>query len=562
MVDRAELPRVQKELAAVKGVTVIVYEQVCAAEKRRRRKRNLMPDPPTRVFINEDVCEGCGDCSVQSNCVSILPKETLFGRKRKIDQSSCNKDYSCVKGFCPSFVTVEGGKPRKSAGGFDRDRIKDLPEVEAAKMPCNVLITGVGGTGVVTVGSVLAMAANLVGMGASSYNMTGLAQKGGAVFSHLRLTASPDGLSSSQVAALSADLVLGCDLVTAASADGVKTCDPKRTKALLAASPAPTAAFQADRDYRIDSEALVGKVAQSSAEVQTLQADRIAEEVLGDRIGANMMMVGYAYQRGWLPLPLDAIRKAIEINGAAISFNMDALDLGRLAAVDPDAFSMDSEPQALDSLEAIVEHRRKHLTGYQNRSWANRYEALVRSAEQAEQKVAPGSDALAKAVAVNFSKLMSYKDEYEVARLYAETAWKARLDKAIDGYGSMSLWLAPPFLSRIDPATGRPKKIKFGSWIFPVFNVLSRFRKLRGTSLDPFGRTEERRLERGLIDEYQEDMEAMLAHLTADDLDRVIERATLPDTIRGFGPVKMAAAERAAKLREEILARPRQKRAA
>ncbi|MBW3098429.1 indolepyruvate ferredoxin oxidoreductase family protein [Pseudohoeflea coraliihabitans] len=558
IVDRRELPRIQGELARTRGVTVIVYEQVCAAEKRRRRKRKTMPDPTTRVFINEDVCEGCGDCSVQSNCVSILPQETAFGRKRKIDQSSCNKDYSCVEGFCPSFVTVEGGKPRKGGGAIDRDRLKGLPEVDLPPPAvCNVLITGVGGTGVVTVGSVLAMAANLIGMGASCYSMTGMAQKGGAVYSHLRLTASPDDLGGSQVNSASADLLLGCDLVTAASADGLKTCDAGRTRALLSDNPMPTAAFQGDRDYRIDAEALTARVGSAVAEMRAIDADAIAERLLGDRIAANMFMVGYAYQMGWLPLPLAAIRKAIELNGAAVEFNLDALDLGRLAVIDPEAVApQKTAPVTLDRLDDLVAHRVAHLRRYQGRRWAQRYEATVRRVHAAEEKaLGAGTDELAKAVAFNLAKLMSYKDEYEVARLYADTAWKARLDEAIDGYDRMSLWLAPPFLSQTDPATGRPRKKKFGPWIFTAMRGLSHLRFLRGTPLDPFGRTPERRQERQLIAQYQADLDPLLADLGPANHEAAVELARLPEAIRGFGPVKEEAIALAASRRAALLDR-------
>ncbi|MEP3437505.1 MAG: indolepyruvate ferredoxin oxidoreductase family protein [Hoeflea sp.] len=558
VVDRKELPRIQRLLADIEGTTVIVYEQVCAAEKRRRRKRKLMPDPTTRIFINENVCEGCGDCSVQSNCVSVLPTDTPFGRKRKIDQSSCNKDYSCVQGFCPSFVTVEGGKPRRDAGGFDRKLVKDLPEIETAAKSVNVLITGVGGTGVVTIGSVLAMAANLVGLGSSSYNMTGLAQKGGAVFSHLRLTASPDALGSSQVGPASADLVLGCDLITAASLDGLKTYDAGRTRALLSSIPAPTAAFQSDRDYRVDNDALIAKVDSAVLELRAIQADRIAEQVLGDRIGANMLMVGYAHQMGWLPLPLSAIRKSIELNGAAIEFNMDALDLGRLVAVDPAKFAVDNPPlslppQALDDTEALIAHRKSHLTKYQNAKWAARYEQLVRRIQSAEAAAVEGSEDLTRAVATNFSKLMSYKDEYEVARLYADTAWKVQLDNAIEGYGKMSLWLAPPLMTRVDPETGRPRKIKFGPWIFTAMGILGKLKAVRGSRLDPFSYTQERKLERALIDQYERDMIDMVDNLKPETLAHAIELARLPEIIRGYGPVKMAAIEKAANQRRTVL---------
>ncbi len=557
VVARAELARVQKELSAVPGVTVLVYEQVCAAEKRRRRKRKLMPDPALRVFINDAVCEGCGDCSVQSNCVSIQPKETAFGRKRRIDQSSCNKDTSCIEGFCPSFVIVQGGQLRKKSGALDRARLDALPEAQiTSAAACNVLITGVGGTGVVTIGSVLAMAANLIGKGANSYNMTGLAQKGGAVFSHLRIAENPAALKGSLVGPAEADLILGCDTVTAASVDGLKTCAPGKTRALLNGSIEPTAAFQANRDYRIDADALMHKLRSTTLETVMVDAGEIAERLLGDKIGANMLLVGYAYQKGWLPLPLAAIRKAIELNGAAVQFNLDAFDLGRLGAIDPQAL-LPQQPgeaiPALDTLDGLLAHRLAHLTRYQNAAWAQRYAAWVEKARQAEQAVAPGSQVFAMAVARNLAKLMAYKDEYEVARLYGETPWRSSIAETMEGDVKLSLYLAPPLLARPDPETGRPKKIKFGAWIFPALRLLAGFKHLRGTALDPFGRSAERRGERQLIADYEADLALILSRLTAETLPAATAWAEIPEAIRGFGPVKEAAMATARQTRQAAM---------
>ncbi|MCG6205986.1 indolepyruvate ferredoxin oxidoreductase family protein [Rhodopseudomonas sp. HC1] len=543
VVARDQLPRIQTELRDTAGTTVIVYEQVCAAEKRRRRKRKLMPDPPRRVFINEDVCEGCGDCSVQSNCVSIVPVDTELGRKRRIDQSSCNKDYSCVEGFCPSFVSVEGAKLRKGAGQIDRGLFANLPEAPEVEFDqYSVLITGVGGTGVVTIGSVLAMAANVAGKAANAYNMTGLAQKGGAVFSHLRIASSPDRLSSAMVGPESADLLLGCDLVAAASPDGLKVCSMSRTRAVLSADPTPTAAFQADRDYRIDEAGLVELIGGATDMNWLIDAGAIAEQMLGDRIGSNMFMVGYAYQRGLLPLPSAAIRKAIELNGAAVQFNLDAFDLGRLAVVDPAAVqARGSAAVAADTCDAIVAHRVGLLTQYQNSRWAKRYTQWVARVREAEGRVAPGSEELSRAVAVNLAKLMTYKDEYEVARLYAKGDWRARLSETFEGYDQLSVWLSPPLFASIDKATGRPKKMKFGPWIFTAFDILARLKGLRGTPLDPFGWTAERRKERELLADYETQLELVLARLDAANLPTAIELASLPNVVRGFGFKKDAA---------------------
>ncbi len=560
VVPRAELSRVQKELSAIPGVTVLVYEQVCAAEKRRRRKRKLMPDPALRVFINEAVCEGCGDCSVQSNCVSIQPKETAFGRKRRIDQSSCNKDTSCIEGFCPSFVIVQGGQLRRKSGALDRSRFAALPEVEpAAQASCNMLITGVGGTGVVTIGSVLAMAANLIGKGANSYNMTGLAQKGGAVFSHLRIAESPAALKGSLVGPAEADLILGCDMVTAASPDGLKTCAGDRTRALLNGSVEPTAAFQANRDYRIDRDALADRLRDITLETVTVDAGEAAERLLGDKIGANMLLVGYAYQKGWLPLPLAAIRKAIDLNGAAVQFNLDAFDLGRLAVIDPQALLPADRQTAPvletvpETLEAVKAHRVAHLTRYQHAAWAQVYAAAVERAQRAEQAVLPGSQDFALAVARNLAKLMAYKDEYEVARLYAETPWRREVAETMAGDVKLSLYLAPPLLSRPDPETGRPRKMKFGAWIFPALRVLAGFKWLRGTAFDPFGYSAERRAERALVGAYLADLARILPQLSAATLPAAIAWANIPDAIRGFGPVKEAAMAAAQQTRQAVL---------
>ncbi|HWK68117.1 MAG TPA: indolepyruvate ferredoxin oxidoreductase family protein [Rhizobiaceae bacterium] len=557
VVERRELERVQRQLAATPGTTVLVYEQVCGAEKRRRRKRNIVPDPAVRLFINEDVCEGCGDCSVQSNCVSILPNETAFGRKRKIDQSSCNKDMSCVEGFCPSFVVVEGAKLRSRAGSFDKKLLGGLPEVDLPDaVDCNVLVTGVGGTGVVTIGSVLAMAANLVGKGANSYNMTGLAQKGGSVFSHLRITASPADLKGSLVSPGSADLVLACDLVTAASTEGLKALSPTKTRALVSERPTPTAAFQADRDYRIDEKALIAAIRIASADTITIDADAIADRLLGDRIGANMFMVGYAYQKGWLPLPLQALKKAIELNGAAVEFNLNALDLGRLAVVSPELFSTSSpRPSIPDTLDELISHRAEHLAHYQNGRWARRYRDVIARVRSAEQAISQDSERLTRAVAINLAKVMSYKDEYEVARLYAEGHWRKRLAETFEGQGRLSLWLAPPLLARHDEVTGRPRKMKFGPWIFGALRMMAGLKFVRGSWLDPFGHTVERRRERALIEAYLADLEAIMDRLTIANLELAVEIASLPDAIRGFGPVKLAAMNEAEARRAELLAR-------
>jgi len=546
IVARAELPRVQTELATVKGTTVIVYEQVCAAEKRRRRKRGKMSEPTQRPVINPAVCEGCGDCSVQSNCVSILPLETPFGLKRRIDQSSCNKDFSCVEGFCPSFVMLDGAKPKKNAAGVEPALLANLPLRDpGSPADCDILITGVGGTGVVTIGSVLAMAAHLVGQKAATYNMTGLAQKGGAVYSHLRLVSGTREVVSPLVGPGQADLLLGCDLVTAASADSLAACDKDRTHTILDAAPLPTATFQSRRDFRLDPEVMAGLVQRASVAALSLSAGDIAERLLGDRIGANMMLVGLAYQQGWLPLPLDAIRKAIEMNGAAVQFNLTALDLGRLASHDPQAVSAMMGPARAQSLpediDVLVAQCSGHLVAYQGEALARRFRAAIDQLRQAESRVTPGNTELSRAAAATLSRVMSYKDEYEVGRLYSTAEWRNMVATQFENVKGMKLLLAPPLLSRVDPHTGRPAKIAFGPWIFPFLSFLSRFRFLRGTMLDPFGRTAERRAERALAGEVEATVVKMAASLNAGNRAACLAYFTAVNEIRGFGPIKEKA---------------------
>lgn len=544
IVARAELPGVQAELSKVPGVTAIVYEQVCAAEKRRRRKRGKMAEPTQRPVINPAVCEGCGDCSVQSNCVSVLPLETPFGLKRKIDQSNCNKDYSCVDGFCPSFVMLEGAKPKKNAAGVDPKLFEALPLRDpSAPADCDILITGVGGTGVVTIGSVLAMAAHLVGQKAATYNMTGLAQKGGAVYSHLRLISGGRDVVSPLVGPGQADLLIGCDLVTAASADALAACDGERTYAVLDAAPMPTAAFQSQRDFRLDPDVLTGQVRRAAASAEEIAAGDIAERLLGDRIGANMMMVGFAYQQGWLPLPLDAIRKAIRLNGAAVDFNLTALELGRLASHAPSSLSNSpaTTPQLPADLDSLIGQHAAHLAAYQGPELGQRFRSLIEQLRGAEERVSAGKTDISRAAAIALSRVMSYKDEYEVARLYSTPEWRQQITRDFDGVQGMKLLLAPPILSRTDPKTGRPAKRAFGAWIFPFLKVLSRFKLLRGTAFDPFGYSHERRKERALAAEVEVEIARIAVSLNADNRSASLAYLNAVNEIRGFGPVKEKA---------------------
>ncbi|WP_347313270.1 indolepyruvate ferredoxin oxidoreductase family protein [Defluviimonas sp. SAOS-178_SWC] len=542
--ERHEMDTIQKKMRDLDGVSVILYIQTCAAEKRRRRKRGLFPDPDRRVFINTDICEGCGDCGVQSNCVSIVPVETELGRKRAIDQSSCNKDFSCIDGFCPSFVTLQGAKVKKSgAAEFD---LPDLPEPALPRIDgtYNVLITGVGGTGVVTIGAVLAQAAQIDGKGAGMMEMAGLAQKGGAVNIHLRLAENPADISAIRVAVGEADCVIGGDLVVTGGAKTLGLMKTGRTGAVVNAHEIITGAFTRDREFRLPTGALrLSLEARLRDRVWFLDATELARRLMGDSIFSNMLMLGGAWQKGLVPLSAEAIRQAIEMNGAAVKGNLRAFEIGRWAAARPgEAAKMGEEPEAEPlTLQQKIDFRADLLRTYQNEAYAERYRRLVASAPED----------LREAVAEGYHKLLAYKDEYEVARLHLETAEKARSE--FEGDFRMSFHLAPPMLARKGP-NGRPKKREFGPWIVPVFRLLAAMKGLRGTAFDPFGRSSERRMERALIAEYEADMTEVLPKVTPATRDAVEALARLPLDIRGFGPVKEASHRAAAKRREELLA--------
>jgi indolepyruvate ferredoxin oxidoreductase len=565
--DRAGLELVQRSLREVKGVSAIIYDQVCAAEKRRRRKRGRMPDPSRRVLINPLVCEGCGDCSVQSNCVSVEPLETEFGRKRVIDQSSCNKDYSCVQGFCPSFVTVEGAKLRKAeAASVNDEALADLAEpVPAAARECvNVLITGIGGTGVVTVGAVLGMAAHLEGKRASVFDMTGLAQKGGAVLSHLRIAERSESIAAARVGMLEADLVLGCDLVVTASAEVLRAIDRGRTSVAVNTHLVPTAMFQLDPDLDFRAHECLAQLeaVAGPGKAASIDASRAALKLLGDTLGTNMLMLGFALQKGWLPVRRDSVERAIELNGTAVPFNKRALALGRLAAQEPERFkellsvaggSGGSTGHATPN--APVASRERFLTEYQDAAYAARFRALVDKVAAVEQARTPGRSALAEAVARYYFKLLAYKDEYEVARLYAGAAFRAQLAATFSGDYRLTFHLAPPGLTRRDPESGEPLKREFGGWLLPLFALLARLRFLRGTRFDVFGYSAERRLERRLILDYERLITELLGGLSPDRHALAVELARIPEQIRGFGHVKARHLASARAHEAELLAK-------
>ena len=541
---RDELDAVQRRLRGIEGVTAIVYDQTCAAEKRRRRKQGTMVDPDERVVINEAVCEGCGDCGVQSNCVAILPVETELGRKRRIDQSACNKDFSCLKGFCPSFVTVKGGRPRKTKVGAAAD-FPDLPEPDLPSLerPFGIVVTGIGGTGVITIAALLGMAAHLEGKGVAGLDMIGVAQKGGAVVSHLKLAAAPDGTGAPRLAPGTADLVLGCDMVVAAGRNSVPVMHRDRTRAVINTEERLTGAFTRDPDMVFPADRLLADIQDAAATTDRLDASRLATRLLGDAIGANLMLVGFAWQKGWLPLSAEAIERAIEINGVAVAFNREAFLWGRRAAHDPkavEAIASRGEPRRPGprTLDEIVAHRAALLEAYQDAAYAQRYRDVVGRIREVEVRAVPGSDRLALAVARNLAKLMAYKDEYEVARLYTSGAFADQLAREIEGAKRLELHLAPPLLASRDPRTGRPEKRRYGPWILHVLRLLARLKGLRGTAWDPFGRTAERRLERQLIQDYETLLADLAGRLTPANHDVAVELASLPERIRGFGHVK------------------------
>ena len=541
---REELLKVEEKFRDISGVSVILYVQTCAAEKRRRRKRGTFPDPDRRVFINTDVCEGCGDCGVQSNCVSIVPVETELGRKRAIDQSSCNKDFSCLNGFCPSFVTLEGAKVKKAATAA-----LDLPDLAEPALPAiagthNVVITGVGGTGVVTVGAVLAMAAHLDGKAAGMMEMAGLAQKGGAVHIHLRLAERPQDINAIRVAVGEADCVIGGDLVVTAGSKTLGLMRQGRTGAVVNSHEIITGEFTRNREFRLPSGQMrLALEARLKDRAAFFDATDLAAKLLGDAIYSNMLVLGAAWQKGLVPVSLAAIRAAIEMNGAAVAGNLRAFDIGRWAVAHPERaaeVTAEDDPKVL-TLQEKIDFRANRLAAYQDRAYADRFRALVDRAPEP----------LKEAVAKGYHHLLAYKDEYEVARLHLETAQKAKAE--FDGDLRMTFHLAPPVLGGKGP-DGRPRKRAFGPWVLTLFGVLARMKGLRGTVLDPFGWLPERRVERALIAQYEADMAEVLPLVAPPTEGAVRALAELPLAIRGFGPVKDAAVEKAARQRAELLA--------
>ncbi|MBB6598092.1 indolepyruvate ferredoxin oxidoreductase family protein [Luteimonas sp. MC1825] len=626
--DRRELDAVQKRLREVKGTSVLIFDQTCATEKRRRRKRGKLVDPPKRVFVNTLVCEGCGDCGKKSFCVSVLPKETEFGRKREIDQSNCNKDYSCVEGFCPSFVTVLGGKPRKGRKVNAAEHLAHLPEPVFASdlaQPWNILITGVGGTGVVTIGALIGMAGHLEGRGSTVLDQTGLAQKGGAVTTHIRIARAPDNIHASRIAAGEADLVLGCDMVVVNDYWALSKIRAGRSQVVLNSHEAMPGSFTTRPDMQFPAadiasavrQALGGDAAEGAtaadAALHMVDATQLANALMGDAIASNLFMLGYAWQRGLVPLAFESLMRAVDLNGAAVEMNRTAFAWGRLAAVNPDVVydaagvvrnartTVEATPHALDalppgdwegnewgatsapkparqeddlrhlpsgadqvaylplddprlsrSLDELVARRAAFLSDYQNAKYARRYTDFVAKVRAAEQARAPGASDLGEAVARYFFKLMAYKDEYEVARLYTSGEFKRRLEQQFEGDYTLQFHLAPPLLAKRN-ANGELQKQAFGPWMLTAFGVLAKLRGLRGTALDVFGYTEERRMERALIDDYERTVGGLLDGLDSGNIALAAEIASIPEHIRGYGHVKHAHLETARAREAELL---------
>ena len=565
---RDDYNQVQKQIREVAGVSVIVYDQTCGSEKRRRRKRGTFPDPAKRAVINDLVCEGCGDCGVQSNCVSVTPLETEFGRKRSIDQSSCNKDFSCVKGFCPSFVTVHGGALKKGQEAVSKGENTDLfaalsdPVLPSLAQPYGILVNGIGGTGVVTIGAIVGMAAHLESKSFAGMDMAGLAQKGGAVWSHLQIANHQEDLKAARLGFAGASLILGCDFVTTASEKTMELGQNGKTFAIVNVHEQMTGAFTRDKNYQFPREDLKTTISKRVGEnnVKFVEATRIATALMGNSIASNMFMLGYAYQQGLLPLGHEAINKAIEMNGAAIEMNKSAFLWGRRASVDIAAVERLLKPRAAadipdrqsETLNELINRRFEFLSDYQNQEYAKQYQALVDQVHLKEQSGVM-LDGLTELVARYYFKLMAYKDEYEVGRLYANGVFQKKVDQLFEGNYKIRYHLAPPLFAKKDPETGFLKKKEFGSWVLGAFKLLSHMRFLRGTAFDIFGWTAERKMERQFIEDYRLLVEEIINSVNQSNIDVAKKLLALPEDIKGFGHVKEANVIRVRASWQELL---------
>ena len=571
--DRNEIDRIQKELREIPGVTALLYDQTCAAEARRLRKRGEFKDPDKRVVINEQVCEGCGDCSVQSNCISIEPVETEFGRKRMINQSSCNKDYSCLEGYCPSFATVIGGKIRKvEAAGIEIpsgpgkgslfDSIPAAP-VATLDQPFNIFVAGIGGTGVITIGALIGMAAHLEGKGVSLLDVTGLAQKNGAVASHVRVAKNPEELHSTRIPAGGADLVLGCDIVVTTGLDGMQKLSPARTQAIVNTHVAPTADFASNADLDMSSAGMESRIIAAIGEDRAsfVDATKLATALLGDAIGANLFVVGYALQKGLIPVGLPALERAIELNGRAIEMNKQAIAWGRLAAHDPDKVRELAASRMrgvktvaqLETLEELVARRVVFLTEYQNEKYAARYAAKVGQVMAAERSIGATDHPLAKAAARYLFKLMAVKDEYEVMRLWSSDAFRRQLDTEFEGNYKLQFHLAPQLFFPRNKHTGRVKKLNIDRRIFALLKQLRHLKFLRHTPLDVFNMTTHRKREWALLAEYETTLDELMRDLSLENRELAVQIAEIPEHIRGFDTVKDSQLAAAGEKQAELL---------
>jgi indolepyruvate ferredoxin oxidoreductase len=558
---RDELDAVQRELRELKGVSALIYDQACATERRRLRKRGKVPDPDTRLFIHPDVCEGCGDCGVQSNCIAIEPEETALGRKRRINQSVCNKDYSCIKGFCPSFVTVTGGKLRAAgeAAGSEIEQAASLlaPTIPEFDRVFSILVGGIGGNGVVTVAAILGMAAHIEKKPCTVLDISGLAQRNGAVMSHLRFSPGQMLDQAARIPAGGADLVIGCDLVVAGGGESLGKMRPGHTAVVYNHFIAPTSAFTGNPDLDFSGQGLIDAISAHADPARLFGADAtgVAVKVLGNAIGANLFLVGFAWQKGLIPLSAAAIEGAIDLNGTSVSLNRRAFALGRLAADDPRRIAewtggrTAAQTAVPETLEVILADRTALLRDYQNQAYADGYLAFVAKVQAAEERITAEDGALSRAVARVLARLMAYKDEYEVGRLFASSRFRKHLAETFDGDFEVAYNLAPPLIARMDPRTGRPRKLRFGKWMETGFAILARLKVLRGTPLDLFGYSAHRRMERALITEYLDCVERLIAGLDDRNYGAAVAIAERFGNVRGFGVVKEQAL---AKVRREL----------
>ena len=571
---RNEIDRVQKMLREIPGVTALLYDQTCAAEARRLRKRGEFKDPDMRVVINELVCEGCGDCSVQSNCISIEPVETEFGRKRTINQSSCNKDFSCLEGYCPSFATVIGGKIRKveaagvDVGGEGGDSIfanLPAPQVASLDRPHNIFVAGIGGTGVITIGALLGMAAHLEGKGVSLLDVTGLAQKNGPVASHVRVARSPEDLHSTRIPKGGADLTLGCDIVVATGQDGIEKLSAERSRAIINTHVAPTADFASNPDLDVSSAAMESRVVAAVGDDRAdfVNATQLATALLGDAIGANLFLVGFALQRGLVPVGLPALERAVELNGRAIEMNKRAIAWGRLAAHDLERVQelaatrirkAKGGPEK-ESFASLVERRVAFLTDYHDAAYAGKYKALVEKVAATDRKLSGGEPgALAEAAARYYFKLLAVKDEYEVMRLWSDDSFQRQIDREFEGDYKLQFHLAPQLILPRDATTGRVKKVPMPKWMFDGMRLLRHLKFLRFTPLDFFNKTAHRKREWALVPEYEAVLAELMESVTPENYDLAVQIAQVPEHIRGFDTVKDAQLAAAKEKEAQLLA--------